>query len=151
MRTAVRNAFFLVGRAFVMASTPRTAVRQVGSRTDISARTLEFHHDHHHRAYVDKLNKLIAGTSFDRMPLEEIILASSKSEQKKNVDIFNNAAQAWNHTFLWNCMRAKGGGKPNGGLGRQLDQAFGGLDKFHEQFKARRSASSAALCLARPR
>jgi len=102
----------------------------------ISARTLEFHHDHHHRTYVDKLNKLIAGTSFDRMPLEEIILASSKSEQKKNVDIFNNAAQAWNHTFLWNCMRAKGGGKPNGGLGRQLDQAFGGLDNFHEQFEA---------------
>jgi Fe-Mn family superoxide dismutase len=102
----------------------------------ISARTLEFHHDHHHRSYVDKLNKLIAGTAFEGMTLEDIIPASRKSGQKTHAEIFNNAAQVWNHSFLWNCMRPKGGGKPDAALGRQLDRAFGGLDKFREQFKA---------------
>jgi len=85
------------------------------------------------------------------MPLEEIILASSKSEQKKNVDIFNNAAQAWNHTFLWNCMRAKGGGKAQRRPRPTAGQAFGGLDKFTSNSRPRRSASSAAAMLARPR
>jgi Fe-Mn family superoxide dismutase len=101
----------------------------------ISARTLEFHHDHHHRAYVEKLNKLIAGTPFEKKSLEEIILATGKAQKKPETEIFNNAAQVWNHTFLWNSMSPDGGGKPGPALGRQIDEAFGGLDKFHEAFK----------------
>jgi superoxide dismutase, Fe-Mn family len=103
----------------------------------ISAKTLECHHDHHHRAYVDKLNKLIAGTSFEKMGLEEIILATAKSDQKPQAEIFNNAAQAWNHAFLWNCMSPNGGGKPSAALAKRIDEAFGGLGKFHEQFKTK--------------
>lgn len=102
----------------------------------ISLKTLEFHHDHHHRTYVEKLNKLVARTPFEKKPLEEIILATGKSDRKPDGEIFNNAAQVWNHTFLWNCMRPKGGGKPDGELARRIDEAFGGLDKFHEAFKA---------------
>ena len=100
----------------------------------ISAKTLECHHDHHHRAYVDKLNKLIAGTSFEKMGLEEIILATAKSDQKPQTDIFNNAAQAWNHTFLWNSMSPKGG-KPSGALAQAIDKDLGGFDTFAENFK----------------
>ena len=101
----------------------------------LSARTLEFHHDHHHRTYVEKLNKLIVGTPFEKKSLEDIILATAKSDKKPNSEIFNNAAQAWNHAFLWNCMSPEGGGAPDVKLARQLDEAFGGLDKFHEVFK----------------
>jgi len=101
----------------------------------LSARTLEFHHDHHHRTYVEKLNKLIEGTPFAEKELEEIVLATAKSQDKTKIDIFHNAAQAWNHTFLWNCMTPGGGGKPDGLLAKQIDGAFGGLDKFHEEFK----------------
>ncbi len=63
----------------------------------ISQETLEYHHGKHHRAYVNKLNKLIEGTPFEKEPLEEII-------RKSDGGIFNNAAQHWNHTFYWHCM-----------------------------------------------
>ena len=102
----------------------------------ISARTLEFHHDHHHHTYVAKLNKLIAGTPFEEKSLEAIIMATARSNRKPDSEIFNNAAQVWNHTFLWHCMSPEGGGKPDAGLGFQIDEAFGGLDKFHAAFKA---------------
>jgi Fe-Mn family superoxide dismutase len=102
----------------------------------LSARTLEFHHDHHHKAYVEKLNKLIEGTPFAKKSLEEIILATAKTDQKPKSEIFNNAAQTWNHTFLWHCMSPDGGGEPDGDLAGQIDEAFGGLDKFREEFKA---------------
>lgn len=101
----------------------------------LSARTLEFHHDHHHRAYVEKLNKLIEGTPFASKPLEEIILATAKSQDKTKAEIFNNAAQNWNHIFLWNCMTPDGGHKPSGVLAERIDHSFGDLGKFHEEFK----------------
>jgi Fe-Mn family superoxide dismutase len=101
----------------------------------ISARTLEFHHDHHHRTYVEKLNKLIEGTPFENQGLEDIVLATAKSKEEKKIDIFHNAAQAWNHTFLWNCMTPDGGERPSGGLAQKIDSAFGGLGEFHAEFK----------------
>ena len=101
----------------------------------LSARTLEFHHDHHHRTYVEKLNKLIEGTPFASKPLEDIILATAKSQDKTKTGIFNNAAQNWNHSFLWNCMTPDGGHKPGGALAERIDRSFGGLGKFHEEFK----------------
>ena len=101
----------------------------------LSARTLELHHDHHHKTYVEKLNKLIEGTPYAKKSLEEIILATAKTDQKPKSEIFNNAAQTWNHTFLWHCMSPGGGGEPEGDLTRQIDEAFGGLDKFREEFK----------------
>ena len=99
----------------------------------ISARTLEFHHDKHHQAYVTNLTKLIAGTDMENMSLEDIIKKSSGDAAKAG--IFNNAAQVWNHTFYWNCMKKNGGGKPGAKLLAKIEAAFGSFDKFIEEIK----------------
>ncbi|MFO7569796.1 MAG: superoxide dismutase [Fe], partial [Smithellaceae bacterium] len=78
----------------------------------ISATTLEFHHGKHHKAYVDNLNKLIAGTELESKSLEEIIKTVAGDPAKAG--IFNNAAQIWNHTFYWHCLKKQGGGPPTG-------------------------------------
>jgi Fe-Mn family superoxide dismutase len=97
----------------------------------VSKDTLHFHHDKHHRAYVDKLNKLVAGTELADKPIEDVILATAKDDSKKN--IFNNAAQHWNHAVFWHCM-APGGGEPQGELRERIDKHFGSLDAFKEKF-----------------
>lgn len=99
----------------------------------MSAKTFEFHHGKHHAAYVTNLNKLIEGTDLAGRSLEEIIMISSADSAKQG--IFNNSAQVWNHTFFWNCMKPSGGGKPSGDLASAIDKAFGGYDKFAEEFK----------------
>ncbi len=98
----------------------------------ISAKTLEFHHGKHHRAYVEKTNQLIEGTSLAEKPLEEIIRAVAGDERRK--EIFNNAAQAWNHEFYWNSMAPDGGGAPSGEIAALLKRDFGGYDGFREAF-----------------
>ena len=99
-----------------------------------SANTISFHHGKHHKAYVDNLNRLVAGTDLESKTLEELIMLSAADATK--VGIFNNAAQIWNHTFFWNCMAPDAGGKPTGKLAKAIDEAFGGYEKFAEQFKA---------------
>lgn len=99
----------------------------------ISAKTLEFHHDKHHQAYVTNLTKLIAGTDMENMSLEDIIKKSAGDAAKAG--IFNNSAQVWNHTFYWNCMKKNGGGKPSEKLMKKIDAAFGNFDKFIEEMK----------------
>lgn len=98
-----------------------------------SARTLEFHHDKHHQAYVTALNNLTKDSPLASQSLEDIIRATAKDEAKTG--IFNNAAQVWNHTFFWNCMKPQGGGKPSGDVAQAIDKSFGSLDKFKEEFK----------------
>jgi Fe-Mn family superoxide dismutase len=93
----------------------------------ISAETFDYHHGKHHAAYVTNLNAAIANTPNEKKSLEEIILSSDGP-------LFNNAAQVWNHTFFWNSMKPKGGGKPSGDVAAALDRDFGGFDKFREQF-----------------
>ncbi|MGH8086518.1 MAG: superoxide dismutase [Fe] [Lysobacter sp.] len=93
----------------------------------ISAETLEYHYGKHHKAYVDNLNKMIEGTEFADMPLEDII-------RKSQGGMFNNAAQVWNHTFYWNCLSPNGGGEPTGKLLEAINKAFGDFAKFKEQF-----------------
>jgi Fe-Mn family superoxide dismutase len=93
----------------------------------ISAETLDYHYGKHHKAYVDNLNKLIAGTEFEDMPLEQII-------QKASGGIFNNAAQVWNHTSYWNCLSPKGGGEPSGKLATAIGKGFGSFNEFKERF-----------------
>ncbi len=100
----------------------------------ISAKTLEFHHGKHHNAYVTNLNNLIQGTELADKNLEEIILAVAKDASKAGV--FNNAAQVWNHTFYWNCIKPSGGGIPTGKIAERINQDFGSFDKFVEEFKA---------------
>ncbi len=99
-----------------------------------TANTFSFHHGKHHKAYVDNLNKLIAGSPLEERTLEEIIRESSADPAK--AAIFNNAAQIWNHTFFWNSMKAGGGGRPAGDLASRIEKAFGSYEKFSEQFKA---------------
>ena len=104
-----------------------------GLEPHMSSRTLEFHHGKHHQAYVTTLNKLVEGTPFAKQSLEEVIRATAKDESK--TAIFDNAAQSWNHSFFWRCMRPRGGGKPSGDLLQRVEQSFGGFDKFKEEFK----------------
>lgn len=93
----------------------------------ISKETLEYHYGKHHKAYVDNLNKLIPGTEFEKMSLEETIMKSSGG-------IFNNAAQIWNHTFYWHCMKPNGGGEPTGKLAEAIIKAFKSFDEFKKLF-----------------
>ena len=99
----------------------------------ISARTFEFHHGKHHQAYVDNTNKLIAGTDLDGKDLEAIIKAAANDPAKKG--LFNNAAQVWNHSFFWNCLKPGGGGKPSGKIAAKIDADLGGYEKFAADFK----------------
>jgi Fe-Mn family superoxide dismutase len=98
----------------------------------ISARTIGLHYGKHHRAYVTKLNELVAGTTYADMPLEKVIRETASGGDKQK--IFNNAAQAWNHTFFWNCLAPKGGGKPSGDLASRIDSDLGGYDRFKQDF-----------------
>ena len=99
-----------------------------------SAKTFSFHHGKHHKAYVDNLNKLLPGSPFENSSLEEIILAVAGDATKAG--FFNNAAQVWNHSFFWHCMKPDGGGAPSGALADKINTAFGSYEKFAEQFKA---------------
>jgi superoxide dismutase, Fe-Mn family len=93
----------------------------------ISQETLEYHYGKHHQTYVTNLNKLIAGTEFEAMTLDEII-------KKSNGGVFNNAAQVWNHTFYWHCLSPKGGNEPTGNLAEAINKQFGSFAAFKEQF-----------------
>ena len=99
----------------------------------ISTETMEFHYDKHHRGYVDKLNKLIEGTRFEDLPLEQIIVSA---REQAEIDILNNAAQAWNHAFFWQCLSPKGQSQPVGRIRDLIEDEFGGIDKFKEDFRA---------------
>ena len=98
----------------------------------ISANTLKFHHGKHHKAYVDKLNAAIAGSSYEDQSLVSIIRSAHEAS---DVAVFNNAAQAWNHTFLWHSMSPNGGGEPQGQLAEAVRSSFGNLAGFRGQFK----------------
>lgn len=93
----------------------------------ISQETLEYHYGKHHKAYVDNLNKLIPGTEFENMSLEDIIKTASGG-------IFNNAAQVWNHTFYWNCLSPKSAGEPSGKLADAIKKTFGSFEEFKKLF-----------------
>jgi Fe-Mn family superoxide dismutase len=99
----------------------------------MSAKTLEFHHGKHHKAYVDTLNKLVEDKPEADQSLEEIIAGTYHDDTK--TAIFNNAAQAWNHAFFWPCMKPEGGGEPAGELKKAIDHEFGSFEKFAAAFK----------------
>jgi len=97
----------------------------------ISANTISFHYGKHHKAYVDNLNKLIAGTEFADLTLEKIITGTAGKPDK--TAIFNNAAQMWNHTFYWSSLRPKGGGEPSGVMKQKIDASFGTWDECKKE------------------
>ena len=93
----------------------------------ISATTVDYHYGKHEQAYIDNLNRLIEGSEFDDMPLEEII-------RKSDGPLYNNASQAWNHIFYFFTFSPDGGGEPDGDLRKAIDGQFGSFDKFKEDF-----------------
>src|SRR3546814_535608 len=98
----------------------------------ISAETVDFHYGKHQRAYVDRLNELVADTPFAEAALEDIVRGAQGA-------MYNNAAQAWNHAFYWQCLRPTaggGGGEPAGALAEAIDKAFGGTEALRKQFDA---------------
>ena len=92
---------------------------------------MQFHYGKHHKAYIDKLNELVAGTRFAEMPLEQVVIESARDEASKK--IFNNAAQAWNHTFFWSALKP-GGGKPSGEVAAGISADFGSPEEFKKKF-----------------
>ncbi len=99
----------------------------------ISANTLDFHYGKHHKAYVDNLNKLIEGTELAAKSLEEIIKIAAKDSAKAG--IFNNAAQVWNHSFYWQCLKKAGGGAPTGAVAEKIKATWGNFEKFADDLK----------------
>jgi len=94
----------------------------------ISRETLEFHHGKHHAAYVKKLNELIAGTKFANLSLRKIIELSPPGA------LHNDAAQHFNHSFYWNCLKPAAEEKPSGALAEKIQKGFGSFDKFSSTF-----------------
>lgn len=95
----------------------------------ISEETLDFHYGKHHQTYVTNLNNLIKGTEFETLSLEDIV-------KKSAAGIYNNAAQVWNHTFLWNSMKPNGGGEPTGALADAINAKWGSFEEFKKAFQA---------------
>jgi Fe-Mn family superoxide dismutase len=100
----------------------------------ISANTISFHYGKHHKAYVDNLNKLIAGTEFSGLTLEEIIARTHGKIERSA--IFNNAAQAWNHAFFWRSLSPQGGGEPPLALKQKIEASFGTVDACKKELAA---------------
>ncbi len=99
----------------------------------MSAETLKYHHDKHHKAYVDKANKLFDGIPHLGDTLEEVVINAHKGG---HMALFNNAGQHWNHTFFWSCMKPKGGGKIPANLEKAIQDSFGSFEAFRDEFIA---------------
>ncbi len=97
----------------------------------VSSDTLHTHHDKHHKTYVDKTNDLASKAGLEGRPLEDVVREAQKAGDKK---LFNNAAQAWNHAFFWESMRAPGGAAPSGDLMAAITQGFGDLAALRSAF-----------------
>ena len=113
---------------------PSLPYEQSALQPVISANTLSFHYGKHHKTYVDNLNKLVTGTEFSDMPLEQIVKASA--DETKHTAIFNNAAQAWNHAFYWRSLKPKGGGEPPAVLKSLMESSFGSVDACKKELAA---------------
>lgn len=98
----------------------------------IDALTMQIHHDKHHQAYVDNLNKALAGTANENKSLEELVsIAGTLSPA-----IRNNGGGHWNHSFFWQILAPNAGGKPIGKLAESIDADFGSFEAFKEKFIA---------------
>ncbi len=95
----------------------------------MSKETFEYHYAKHHQAYVTNLNNLIKGTEYEALDLEAIVKKAPAG------GIYNNAAQVWNHTFFWSCMKPNGGGEPSGALGDAIKAKWGSVDEFKKAFQ----------------
>ena len=99
----------------------------------ISEETMQYHYGKHHQTYINNLNALIVGKPYEHMMLEDIVMMSAGFDQP----VFNNAAQAWNHTFFWMCMSPSGGGLPGGRLMSDIVAKWGPFEAFRDAFIAK--------------
>lgn len=101
----------------------------------ISEEALRTHYEQHYKGYVAKLNDLIPDTIYEDLSLKDIVLRSGKKIQwDHEIKIFNNADQAWNHTFFWNCLTPARNMRPSDYLAQRICENFGNLEAFQEQF-----------------
>jgi Fe-Mn family superoxide dismutase len=98
----------------------------------ISARTISFHYEKHHKAYVDKVNALVKGTPLAELTLEALILRTAGD--KEHAEIFNNAAQVWNHNFYWHCLAPRGAESVPATLAKMIKEAFGDVATLKKEF-----------------
>jgi Fe-Mn family superoxide dismutase len=98
----------------------------------ISAKTLTFHYEKHHKAYVDKVNALVAGSPLSELTLEALILRTAGVQDQ--TEIFNNASQAWNHTFFWHCLSPQVEGNIPSTLQKRIKDSFGDVATFKKEF-----------------
>jgi Fe-Mn family superoxide dismutase len=98
----------------------------------IDAQTMQIHHDKHHQAYVDNLNKALAGTEHENKSLEEIVAMAGKISPA----VRNNGGGHWNHSFFWEILGPNAGGQPSGRLADAITQTFGSLDALKEKVNA---------------
>lgn len=98
----------------------------------IDAQTMQIHHGKHHQAYVDNLNKAIAGTEHENKSLEELVAKAGSISPA----VRNNGGGHWNHSFFWQIIGPNAGGQPTGALSEAINSAFGSFDAFKEKFNA---------------
>ena len=101
----------------------------------IDKETMEFHHDKHHQAYVDKANAALEGTEWADRDVEDVLKNLDSLPADKKTAVKNNGGGHYNHTLFWESMGPNGGGSPQGGLASAIDSAFGSFDDFKAKVK----------------
>jgi Fe-Mn family superoxide dismutase len=101
----------------------------------IDKATMEFHHDKHHQAYVDKANAALEGTALADTPIEDVLSDLSRVPEDKRGAVRNNGGGHYNHSLFWESMSPDGGGEPGGGLAAAIDSAFGSFADFQAKLK----------------
>jgi len=96
----------------------------------IDAETMKIHHGLHHKAYIDNLNKALAGNDLAKLPIDQLMRDIDKVPASIKQTVINNGGGHANHTLFWEIMGPKGGGQPTGALAKAIDEAFGSFDKF---------------------
>ncbi|WP_102958889.1 superoxide dismutase [Mangrovicella endophytica] len=120
-----------IARAAAPFTQPKLPFAEDALAPVISAKTVGLHYGKHHKAYFDKLNKLVEGTPYAEMELEKVVTGAAGKPADKA--IFNNAAQAWNHVAYFDQFKPGGPNRPEGEAKRAIDEAFGGYDGFVEK------------------
>jgi superoxide dismutase, Fe-Mn family len=103
----------------------------------IDAKTMEIHHGKHHQTYVNNLNAALEKTpDFQSRSIDDLMREIDRVPEAVRTAVRNNGGGHWNHSLFWQIMAPNAGGEPGGDLGRAIKDAFGGFDKFKEQFAA---------------
>lgn len=130
-RFTTTQFFFNLNIIPMAQSQPKLPYAENALEPHISASTIGFHYGKHHATYIKKYNDAVTGTPYDDQKIEDVIVATADDPEK--TAIFNNGAQAWNHSFYWNSLSPSGGGKPSGQIAEKIDADFGAYDAFKNE------------------